>query len=71
MKLIDDGRYYSEVVNRYAVMYHFDDDNYGECVLCGKERRNTKKVVFEDDDQGLEYCYGSECIKKMKFKKVR
>lgn len=70
MKLIDDGRFYSEVTKRIAVIYHFDDDNWGECDLCGKQRKNTKKLVYEDDEQGLEYCYGSECIKKMKFKKI-
>lgn len=62
-------RYYCEALNQYAVMYKIPHREY--CHKCGKLVNEPTAFVFEDDPDGLEHIYGSDCIKMFKFKKVR
>lgn len=61
-----DGRYFSKHFGCY-VWVHVDTEKrsvpYDVCDCCGKPLKSFVSVTPESD--GLEYLYGSECIKKI------
>lgn len=64
-----EGRYWSEIEQRYCRIYKPPTDTRIECLYCGKDRKNGWALVWEDDEDNLEYTYGTTCIKKLKLKK--
>lgn len=62
-----EGRYFSKTLNTYVQIYSILPK--GECMECGKMCKNPVAFVREDDEDGLEYLYGSECIKKLVLKR--
>ena len=64
-----DGKYI-DMNGRIAWVYHNDVGLAGECCVCGKIRKDPISLVWDDDEQGIEYLYGSECIKRLKLHKA-
>lgn len=64
------GWYYSKHFNG-NVYIHIDKYNYpyDVCQHCGKPLKTVYSVTPESD--GLEYLYGSECIKNLGLYKIK
>ena len=64
------GRYFSTKFNS-AVWLQIDkyDWNYDVCECCGKPLKTVYSVTPESD--GLEYLYGSECVKTLGLKPMK
>lgn len=63
------GYYYSEAFKcRVHILKESYPYPYIDCCCCGKPIKTLYSVVPESD--GLDYCYGSECIKKIGLKKA-
>lgn len=66
---MESGKYFSK---------HFNSDvwlqvtkythNYDICECCGKPLKTVYSITPECD--GVEYLYGSECVKKLRLRKV-
>lgn len=65
-----DGRYFSKTENRFCWVYHHEG-HIIECDICGKVGNNLNSVVWEDDEQHIEWNYGNECIKKLKLTRTK
>lgn len=66
-----EGRYLSRKENRYCWIYENwkDAKHYVcECDICKKLTKHPISLMWEDDEQNLEWSYGSDCIKDLKLK---
>ena len=65
------GMYYSQTENRIAYLYEQPREVTLTCDCCGRDVPHPTCCVWEDDDEGIEYVYGIECIKMFKFKRIK
>lgn len=63
-----EGNYYSKKWNTKITVYPMPFSC--ECSMCGKVRKNLTAVVRWDDEQHLEYVFGSECLKSLQIVKA-
>lgn len=62
------GRYWSIKLKTNVDLYKPQHSDV--CMDCGKFCSNPIAFVREDDEDGLEYIYGKECIKKYKLVEI-
>ncbi len=62
---VKDGRHYSASEKRYCWTYRMKSPQ--ECQKCGKICKDPVSLIWEDDEQNLEYLYGPECIKSLEL----
>lgn len=66
------GKYFSEKLNDYVWIYKEEfEDEFTECSCCGKRVKSYYSLQIDSDEQGIEYIYGSACIKNLKLRTTK
>ena len=65
MTLKENCNYYSEELGTRIFLYK--QHMIQQCDCCGKVGKNHWNFTRYDDEESLEYTYGTECIKKIRL----